>query len=670
MAEDKLYRVALREALAEEMARDDSVFLIGEDIGKFGGAYRVTDGLLDRFGPDRVVDTPIAEEAIIGTAIGSAMLGLRPVVEMMTINFSLIAYDQIVNNAAKIRYMFGGEAKVPMVIRMPGGAGHQLSAQHSHSFEVLYGLIPGLLVVAPTTPEDAKGMLKSAIRSDNPVMFLESLSLYNVKGDVPAGDYTTPLGKAALRRTGSDITIVGVSRMAVLANEAAKQLEEEDIDAEVIDLRSIRPIDWAPIVESVRRTSRCLVKKGEVIAEVESDKATFDLESEADGVLDIIVQQGVPAKIGAPIARIGAAGEAPAATPAPKEAAPKVEAAKAEKPKPDSEAPAPPPPSEQARPTPLPPAPKGAGTPEDDGAPRVAGSPEVKASPLAKRLAAELGVNLAMVQGSGPEGRIVKEDVQAAAGNRTAPPPASRVPPRMAGRPGPDVEVVEPTRMQATIARRMAEAKSTVPEFTVTVEARVDLAVSMRQQLKDSVPGADKVTMTDFLVRACALALRKFPEVNSSWADGKFQRKRRISIGLAVAPSQGMGLLVPVVHDADLKDLIQISIESRQVIERARSGRPAEGDLSGATFSISNLGMFGVDEFTAIINPPEAAILAVGAIKDVPVVEGGRIVPGKVMRMTLSVDHRVFYGATAAQFMAEVKRLIENPVTLVVPATQ
>src|SRR5207244_3654839 len=243
----QLYRVALREALAEEMQRDENVFLIGEDIGKFGGAYRVTDGLLDKFGADRVVDAPIAEEVIVGTAIGSAMLGLRPVVEMMTINFSLIAFDQIVNNAAKIRYMFGGEAKVPMVIRMPGGAGHQLSAQHSHSFEVLYGLIPGLLVVAPTTPEDAKGMLKSAIRTDNPVMFLESMSLYNVKGDVPPGDYTTPLGKAPLRRNGSDVTIVGVSRMAVLANEAAKQLEEEDIDAEVIDLRSIRPIDWEPI---------------------------------------------------------------------------------------------------------------------------------------------------------------------------------------------------------------------------------------------------------------------------------------------------------------------------------------------------------------------------------------------------------------------------------------
>jgi len=293
----------------------------------------------------------------------------------------------------------------------------------------------------------------------------------------------------------------------------------------------------------------------------------------------------------------------------------------------------------------------------------------VKASPLAKRLAAEMGVDIGSLKGSGPDGRIVKEDVLAAAGGKT--PTGERRRPVAAPRaPGPDVEVIDPTRMQATIARRMSESKTTVPEFTVTVEARVDEAVKMRQQLKDSVPGAEKVTMTDFLVRASALALRKFPEVNTSWVDGRFQRKRSVNVGLAVAPSQGMGLLVPVVHDADLKDLVQISIESRQVIERARSGRPSEGDLSGATFSISNLGMYGVDEFVAIINPPEAAILAVGAIKDVPVVEEGRIVPGKVMRMTLSVDHRVFYGATAAQFMAEVKRLIENPVTLVVPPTR
>ena len=434
------------------------------------------------------------------------------------------------------------------------------------------------------------------------------------------------------------------------------------------------------------------VKTGDVLAEVESDKATFDLEAEADGKLQILVEQGVPAKIGAPIARIGegaAGGQPPAKEPAKeppqeqqsqaRQPARKAAAAKQKEPEPTAQVVEERVPAEQSAPAQQEPPQERSEEAQEEPAARQQAAPaarqqqaappangEVRASPLARRLAAEMGVDLGSVKGTGPEGRVVKEDVIAAAGAR--PKSERRRPqPSVERAPGPDVEVVEPNRMQATIARRMAEAKATVPEFQVTVEARVELAVSLRQQLKDSVPGAEKVTMTDFLVRACALALRKFPEVNTSWADGRFHRKRAVNIGLAVAPSQGMGLLVPVVHDADVKDLVQISIESRQVIERARSGRPAEGDLSGATFSISNLGMFGVDEFTAIINPPESAILAVGAIKDVPVVDGGRIVPGKVMRMTLSVDHRVFYGATAAQFMAEVKRLIENPVTLLMP---
>ena len=294
-AEEKLYRVALREALTEEMERDDTIYLIGEDIGKFGGAYRVTDGLLDKYGEMRVVDAPIAEEVIVGCAIGSAMTGLRPVVELMTINFSLVAFDQIVQNAAKIRYMFGGEVGVPMVIRMPGGAGHQLSSQHSHSFEVLYGMIPGLIVLAPTTPEDAKGMLKTAIRDENPVMFLESMSLYNLRGEVPDGDYRVPIGKAAVRRQGSDLTIVAVSRQAVLAGVAAEKLEEEDVDAEVIDLRSIRPLDWDTITRSVRKTNRLLI--------VEEGWPTYGVGAEiAAGV-----QERCFDDLDAPILRLGGA---------------------------------------------------------------------------------------------------------------------------------------------------------------------------------------------------------------------------------------------------------------------------------------------------------------------------------------------------------------------------
>jgi pyruvate dehydrogenase E2 component (dihydrolipoyllysine-residue acetyltransferase) len=405
------------------------------------------------------------------------------------------------------------------------------------------------------------------------------------------------------------------------------------------------------------------VRRGEVLAEIESDKASFEIESEADGVLHILVQQGQPVPVGQLIGRIGGEAPAKAAVPAPAEAAPaagRPAPAPAERQEPPAAEPAPPPRQAPAAAAPEPARPG----PSGNGADRIA------ASPLARRLAGELGVDLASVEGTGPEGRIVKEDVVAAAerGGRQAPAAAAVAPrPRPAG---PDVEAVEPNRMQATIARRMTESKTTVPHFYVTVEARVDDAVRVRQQLKELVPGADRVTMTDLLTRACAIALTRFPEVNASWVDGRFQRKRSVNIGLAVPPAQGLGLLVPVVHDVDRKDLVQISIESRQVIERARSGKPASGDLEGGTFSISNLGMFGVDEFSAIINPPESAILAVGQIKEVPVVEDGRVTVGTVMRMTLSVDHRVFYGSTAAQFMAEVKRLIENPVSLLVPPEQ
>ena len=401
------------------------------------------------------------------------------------------------------------------------------------------------------------------------------------------------------------------------------------------------------------------IKKGEVLAEIESDKASFEIEADADGVLSIVVEKGRAVPVGDLIATIGAAGEKPARKADP-EPAPAAEPVKAAAPK------APDPPAAVAAESPEPSREEAAADPSTEAGEAV---PRLKASPIAARLAAEMGVDLRSLKGSGPDGRIVKEDVLAAAkqgGDRPvagAQSPARPAPPK---REGPEVEIEEPTRMQATIAKRMVASKQAVPHFYITVEARVDEAVRMRQQLKDTVPGAEKVTMTDFLTRACAIALTRFPELNASWLDGHFERKRSINIGLAVAPAQGLGLLVPVVHDADRKDLVQISIEARQVIERARSGRPQEGDMSGGTFSISNLGMFGVDEFAAIINQPEAAILAVGAAKDAAVVEDGQIKVGKVMRMTLSVDHRVFYGAPAAQFMAEVKRLLENPVSLVV----
>jgi pyruvate/2-oxoglutarate/acetoin dehydrogenase E1 component len=255
------YREALNQALREELTRDERVFLMGEDIGVFNGAYKVTAGLLEEFGEARVRDTPISENTIVGMGVGAAMTGTRPVVELMTVNFSLLAMDQIVNHAAHIRYMFGGQVKVPLVVRMPQGAGHQLGPTHSHSFEALYLHVPGLLVAVPSTPADAKGLLKSAIRDDNPVVFIEHEYLYGQRGEVTDdGDHLVPFGKAAVRREGEDVTLVGISRMALTASRAAEVLaDEHDVAAEVIDPRTLRPLDLDTILASVRKTNRCVI---------------------------------------------------------------------------------------------------------------------------------------------------------------------------------------------------------------------------------------------------------------------------------------------------------------------------------------------------------------------------------------------------------------------------
>jgi len=255
------FRDALREALREEMARDERVYILGEDIAGYGGTYAVTKGLFEEFGEKRVRDTPLAEEIIIGTAIGSALGGLRPVAELMTINFSLLASDLIINSAAKFRYMFGGQPSIPMVIRMTAGGGAQRGAQHSQMLESMYAHIPGLKVVIPATPYDAKGMLKSAIRDDDPVLFIEHELLYNLKGDVPdeGEEYTVPLDRGEIKREGRDITLVTFSRMLHICQQAAEELAKDGIEAEVLDLRSIRPIDLDLILDSVRKTNRVVV---------------------------------------------------------------------------------------------------------------------------------------------------------------------------------------------------------------------------------------------------------------------------------------------------------------------------------------------------------------------------------------------------------------------------
>jgi pyruvate dehydrogenase E1 component beta subunit len=253
------YRDALNQALREELQRDDRVFLMGEEVAEYDGAYKVSRGLLKEFGSKRIVDTPIAELGFAGIGVGAAMVGLRPVIEMMTWNFALLAIDQIVNAAAKMRYMSGGQLGVPIVFRGPGGAALQLAAQHSQAFESWYAHIPGLKVVAPATPADAKGLLKSAIRDDDPVVFLEGEMLYNQKGEVPDGEHIVPIGSAEIKRPGTDVTLICHSKTVSVALKAAEQLAELGVQAEVVDLRTIRPLDTGTILGSVTRTNRCVV---------------------------------------------------------------------------------------------------------------------------------------------------------------------------------------------------------------------------------------------------------------------------------------------------------------------------------------------------------------------------------------------------------------------------
>jgi len=298
------YREALNLALREEMHRDPRVFVMGEEVGLYEGAYKVTQGLLKEFGPKRIVDTPIAESGFTGVGIGAAMAGLRPVIEMMTFNFALLALDQIVNTAAKMNYMSGGQYPIPLVVRGPGGPAHQLAAQHSQSMESYFYHVPGLKVVRPSTPMDAKGLLKSAIRDDNPVIFIESETLYAVKGEVPEDpEFTIPLGQAVVRREGTDVTVIAYMGMMYRAMEAAETLDKEGISVEIVDPRTLRPMDADTIIGSVRKTHRAVVvEAGAGFAGMGSEIASFITEQAFDD-LDAPVERVTGANAPMPYAR-------------------------------------------------------------------------------------------------------------------------------------------------------------------------------------------------------------------------------------------------------------------------------------------------------------------------------------------------------------------------------
>lgn len=285
------FREALREAMSEEMRRDETVFLMGEEVAEYNGAYKVSQGMLDEFGEKRVIDTPIAELGFAGIAVGAAMNGLRPIVEFMTFNFSLVAIDQVINSAAKMLHMSAGQFGAPMVFRGPTGSAGQLGAQHSQAFESWYANCPGLKVVVPSNPADAKGLLKSAIRDNDPVIFMESEQMYGDKGMIPEGEYLIPIGKANVVRKGKDVTIVSFGKIMKVALEAAEQLAKDGIEAEVIDLRTVRPIDYATIIESVKKTNRMVVvEEAWPLASISSE-LTYNVQKDAFDYMDAPVKR-------------------------------------------------------------------------------------------------------------------------------------------------------------------------------------------------------------------------------------------------------------------------------------------------------------------------------------------------------------------------------------------
>ena len=285
------FREALREAMSEEMRRDETVFLMGEEVAEYNGAYKVSQGMLDEFGEKRVIDTPIAELGFSGIAVGAAMNGLRPIVEFMTFNFSLVAIDQVINSAAKMLHMSAGQFGAPMVFRGPTGSAGQLGAQHSQAFESWYANCPGLKVVVPSNPADAKGLLKSAIRDNDPVIFMESEQMYGEKGMIPEGEYLIPIGKADVVRKGTDVTIVSFGKIMKVANAAAEELAKDGIEAEVIDLRTVRPIDYPTIIESVKKTNRLvIVEEAWPLASISSE-LTYAVQKDAFDYMDAPVKR-------------------------------------------------------------------------------------------------------------------------------------------------------------------------------------------------------------------------------------------------------------------------------------------------------------------------------------------------------------------------------------------
>jgi len=599
----------------EEMRRDENVFFMGEDIGVYNGAFGVSKGMIQEFGEERVRETPISETGFVGAGVGAAMMGMRPIVELMFSDFMTVCWDQIANEAAKMRLMLGGAVKVPMVIRTASGGGTGAAAQHSQSLENLYCHIPGLKVVIPSTAYDAKGLLKSAIRDDNPVIFLEQKRLYRVKGEVPEEEYTIPLGEADIKRPGRDVTIVTYGRMVEMCLGVAEKLAHDGIEAEVIDIRTLVPLDTDMIIESVKKTRRAVIVHeavqfsgfgAEIAAQIADSDAFFYLD--------------------APIKRVGGH-----YTPIPFN--PILEAS--------------------VFPTPS----------RIEGAVRdvlataanllkatISAAPDAKMTTLARRIAKSKGLSISGISGSGVSGRIYSADLTSAV--PSAPSPANGTAVKMNG-------------MRRVIAKRMAQSARETATVSQFVEVDVTKLMAVREEMNAGREKESKITVTAFILRAMAVAVKEHDRFRMQMgADGdSFILLDEVDIGVAVGTPEGLS--VPVLRGADQKSVETLNTETTVLAEKARGGRLSPDEYSGGVITLTNMGMYGVTAFTPIINQPEASILGVGVPTQRLVQEGDDFNNRSFIYQSLTYDHRIINGTEAALFQLRVKELLEDPKELI-----
>ena len=612
------YADAINEAMSEEMRRDENVFFMGEDIGVYNGAFGVSKGMIQEFGEERVRETPISETGFVGAAVGAAMMGMRPIVELMFSDFMTVCWDQIANEAAKVRLMLGGAVKVPMVLRTASGGGTGAAAQHSQSLENLYCHIPGLKVVIPSTAYDAKGLLLSAIRDDNPVMFLEQKKLYRVKGEVPEEEYTIPLGEADVKRQGRDVTIVTYGRMVQMSLEVAEKLSRDGIEAEVIDIRTLVPLDTKTIVDSVKKTRRVVIVHEAVqFSGFGAEIAAQIADSDAFFYLDAPIKRVGGYYTPIPFNPILEAGVFP--TPS------RIEAAVRES---------------------LLTAANLLKVTLNDAAPV-----DIKMTMLARRIAKSKGLDVAGVVGTGIGGRISSADLT---NIKSAPAKAQAEAPV-------NGNVIKMNGMRRVIAKRMAQSSNETATVSQFVEVDVTDLMYLRNEINTGKEKADKVTVTAFILRAMAIAAKEHERFRMQMgADGdSFVLIDDVNIGVAVGTAEG--LTVPVLRGADLKTVEDLNTETADLAEKARAGKLSADAYAGGVITLTNMGMFGVTAFTPIINQPEASILGVGAPVERLVKEGDEIKARSFVYQSLTYDHRIINGTESALFQLRIKELLENP---------